>query len=313
MFSVDGQMVIEEFLQVSAQKDTAVSIGVFDGVHLGHQSLLLKTKEEAMSRRLLSAVITFRNHPRTVLTPGFKPRYLMGVERRLEVIKALGVDLVVAISFTPAVASLRAREFVSLLRDRLKMRLLVTGPDFALGKNREGDIATLSKLGGEMGFEVTCVEPVQMGEQPISSTAIRDALAEGDVAKARSLLGRPFELKGRVVVGDKRGHLLGFPTANLDIEEDRALPADGVYATTVYVGGVPRPSVTYFGPRPTFKGLKHSKEVYILDFDGDLYGQDLTIELVARLRGDISFASADELIDQMHEDVSKAREALAKA
>ena len=307
-----GAKVIDEFRQVNPAQDTATTIGVFDGVHLGHQSLILRTKEEASARGILSTVVTFRNHPSTVLTPGFEPRYLTGLEQRIELIKSLGVDLVVDIAFTPATSQLSAREFLSLLKDHLRMKVLVAGPDFAMGKGREGDIPTLSRLGEGLGFSLVCVDPTQLASQVVSSTAVRYALAEGDVARASSLLGRPFKLKGRVVAGDKRGHFLGFPTANMDIDPERALPADGIYVTRAYVEDVAYPSVTYIGVRPTFKGLKHSKEVYILDFRGDLYGQDLAIDLIARLRGDVRYSNPEELIHQMNEDVAQARTMLAK-
>ncbi|MFQ5874298.1 MAG: bifunctional riboflavin kinase/FAD synthetase [Dehalococcoidia bacterium] len=305
--------MIDELLQVSLPRDTVVTIGVFDGVHLGHQDLILRTKGEASERGLLSAVLTFRNHPRTVLTPGFKPRYLTGLEERLELIRSLGVDLGIAIPFTRAVSQLRAREFMSLLKNRLKMRVLVTGPDFALGKDREGDVPSLTRLGKKIGYSVLCVSPTELEGQSVSSTAIREALAAGDVAKAGEFLGRPFNLAGRVVVGDKRGHLLGFPTANLEIDQERAMPADGVYATRAYVGVVPYQSVTYVGPRPTFDGSKHAKEVYILDFQGDLYGERLVIDFIDRLRGDMCFSTPDELIAQMNKDVIRAREVLTRA
>ncbi len=305
--------MIEEFLQVSPARDTSLTIGVFDGVHLGHRSLIQRAMEEASARGLLSVVATFRNHPRTVLSPGFKPQYLTSLEQRVELIKSLGVDLVIAVAFTPEMARLRAGEFVTLLRDHLRMRVLVAGPDFALGNKREGDISTLSRLGKELGFEVACVGPIQLAGQAVSSTAIREALACGDVARAGRLLGRPFNLDGRVVVGERRGHLLGFPTANMDIDQDRALPSNGVYATMAYVTEVAYPSVTNIGVRPTFGKLKHTKEVHILDFQSDLYGRQLSIDLIDRLRGEAKFSGPEELKAQINKDVAQAREVLAKA
>ena len=305
--------MIEEFLQASPKRETAITIGVFDGVHLGHRGLIQRTMNEASARGLLSVIVTFRNHPRTVLTPGFEPQYLTSLEQRLELIKSLGVDLVIPVTFVQAVAQLRAREFVSLLRDHLKMKVVVAGPDFAMGKGREGDMTTLSSLEEEMGFEVVCVDHLQLAGEAISSTTIREALASGDVAKAGCLLGRPFNLDGRVVVGEKRGHLLGFPTANMEIDQDRALPADGVYATIAYVGNTAHPAVTNIGVRPTFGELKHTKEVHIMDFQGDLYGQALGIDLIDRLRGEVRFSGPEELKAQITKDVNQAREVLTKA
>ena len=313
MCTVKGLSVIEELRKVSIQKGTAVTIGVFDGVHLGHQSLLRRTMEEARARGLLSAVLTFRNHPRTVLTPGFQPRYLMDLDHRLKAMESLGLDRVVAITFTRAVSQLRAREFVTLLKDKLRMKVLVVGPDFALGSKREGDIAMLSELGGEMDFQVSCMDLVQEGDQVVSSTVIRDALAQGDVARARSLLSRPFNLSGQVVVGEKRGRILGFPTANLEVDAERALPADGIYATRARVKGTAMDSISYIGTNPTFDGVKRSIEVYIFDFDGDLYGQRLSVDFITQVRGDARFSGPQELIDQMNRDVARAREVLAES
>ncbi len=305
-------MVTNDLFGPIPANDTVVTIGVFDGVHLGHQNLISKTKEEASSRELLSAVCTFRNDPLTVLKPDFKPRYIMGLDRRLELIKSMGVDLVIPIDFTRDLSQLTAREFASLLRENLRARVLVSGPDFALGRSREGDVPTLTRLGEEMGFTVVCLGPTVLEGQMVSSTAIREALNQGGVDKVARLLGRPFSIQGRVVVGEKRGRLLGFPTANIDVTPNRALPADGVYASTVHLGATVRQSITYIGSKPTFDGLKHSKEVYIFDFEGDLYGQELSVDIIAKLRGDIRYEGPDALIEQMNKDVAMARELLAK-
>lgn len=305
--------MIEELNKVTPSVGTAVTIGVFDGVHLGHQQLIQRTREIAAERGLQTVVLTFRNHPRTVLTPGFKPKYLTAIEERVDLIKSLGIDFVAAITFTKEVSQLRAKEFVSLLQKHCKMEVLVVGPDFALGVNREGDIETLTALGSEMGFSVVPIEFAQLYGQEVSSTSIREALAAGDVVKARSYQGRPFSLTGQVVGGDKRGKLLGFPTANIDVEETRAIPADGIYATRACFAGAEHDSATYIGTRPTFGESNRVIEVFILDFQGELYGQNLTIEFIDRIRGDMAFVNPDDLVTQMKKDVAQAQEVLAKA
>lgn len=303
--------MLEELFKVSPAKETVLTIGVFDGVHLGHQRLILQTKDAAAKSNALSVVLTFSNHPLAVLSPGTVVTYLNDLEERLELLKALGVDYVIAVSFTEETAQLSARQFVSLLRQSLKMRGLVVGPDFALGHNREGNVPTLRALGQEMGFSVDTVEPITQGDQIVSSTSIRRALAQGDVARAGKLLGRPFTLRGRVVKGEKRGKSLGFPTANIDVSADQALPADGVYVTRAYVADFVYPSATNIGIRPTFPESRRTVEVYIIDFDGDLYGKRLKIELVERLRGEIRFESVEELKEQMIKDIERTRALLS--
>ena len=225
--------MLEELAAHPPDRHTAVAIGVFDGVHLGHQALFQTTIAQAQARGLDSAVVTFRNHPLTVLSPTFQPRYLMDLDTRLNAIGSLGIDHTVAINFTREVSQLRAREFVQRLSEGLNMKTLVCGQDFALGKNREGDLETLTKLGEDYGYEVVCQDVIQDADLTVSSTAIRQALTKGNVELAMRLMSRPFRLSGPVVVGDKRGRLLGFPTANVDVPPDRALLADGIYATRV--------------------------------------------------------------------------------
>ncbi|MFH0914697.1 MAG: bifunctional riboflavin kinase/FAD synthetase [Chloroflexota bacterium] len=288
----------------------AVTIGVFDGVHLGHKQLLSRLKELAAQKNLLTGVITFRQHPQEVLSPHKPLPCLTSLEQRIELIKAAGIDTVIPLSFTPEMANLTAREFVSLLKKYLRLKWLVIGPDFALGREREGSAAALSQLGKEMGFGVTAVPPMKIKGEVVSSTVIRKALAEGDMSKVRRLIGRPFRLKGTVVAGVGRGTGLGFPTANIQPKPELALPGDGVYATLAYVGDKTYPSVTNIGKRPTFKEKGRTIEAHLLDFQGDLYGQKLTLEVVERIRGEQRFASAEELQQQIKLDIEKAREIL---
>jgi riboflavin kinase/FMN adenylyltransferase len=234
--------------------------------------------------------------------------YLTSLSERIRLLGSLGAEVIVTLSFTPELAQLSAREFVALLKRYLKMRALVIGPDFALGRGRKGDVSNLQALGEELKFSVEVVPPMVLRGQVVSSTAIRQALSQGDIRKASELLGRRFRLAGQVVTGDKRGKALGFPTANIVPDPEQALPADGVYATLALLGQKVYTSVTNIGVRPTFGGGQRLIEVHLLDFEGgELYGQKLEIELVERLRGEIAFASVEELKAQMMRDVKQAR------
>jgi len=304
-------LIEEELARAAPQRETALTIGVFDGVHLGHQHLVQKLKQNAAAENLLSGVVTFRHHPRLVLSPGIELTYLTSLSERIRLLTSLGVELIATLSFTPELAQLGAREFVSLLQRQLKMRRLVIGPDFALGRGREGDTCALQVLGQELNFRVEVV-PVKVWQgEVVSSTAIRRALSQGDVARATQLLGRHFRLAGQVVRGDERGKMLGFPTANIVPDPEQALPADGVYAVRAFLSGRVYNAVTNIGIRPTFGGSRRLIEVYLLDFQGELYGHELEIELVERLRGEIRFATADELKAQIMRDVEKTRTLLS--
>ena len=302
--------VEEELARLSPHRDMLLTIGVFDGVHLGHQYLLSRLTEQARAQKLLSGVVTFRPHPQEVVA-GTKLPLLTDLEERSRLLQGQGVDAVITLSFTAELAQLSARHFVSLLLRHLRMRGLVIGPDFALGRGREGNIDTLRQLGREMNFSVTVVSPFTINGDVVSSTAIRQALAGGDIATVVRLTGRPYRLQGRVVAGAGRGIGLGFPTANLDLDQGRALPVDGVYASWAYVQGNAHPSLTNIGSCPTFGGGKRAIEVYLLDYRGDLYGGDLAIEIVERLRDEVKFSSAEELKRQIAEDVERGRVILA--
>lgn len=302
----------EELAKVKPQKETLLTVGVFDGVHLGHQRLLTHLRNEAQQRDLLTGVVTFKSHPQTVLSRGSKLLWLSNLETRTNLLRSFGIDVIVTLPFTPQLAELTAREFVQLLKDYLKMRGLVVGPDFALGKNREGSADQLRLLGQEMGFIVEVVPPVVLDGQVISSSAVRVALAQGDMETVEKLFGRPFSLSGRVVTGDRRGRILGFPTANLDVEPEQALPSDGVYVTVAHIDHESLPSVTNIGVRPTFGGGKRLVEAYLLDYEGELREQRLRIDLLDKLRDEKHFDTAEELKAQIRKDVEQARAILDK-
>jgi riboflavin kinase/FMN adenylyltransferase len=292
---------------LSPERGTALTIGVFDGVHLGHQYLLSRLREHARQRGLLSAVITFRQHPEETLSGQNRLSYLTTLQQRTRLIKDWGIDDVVVLSFNPELANLGARQFIGLLQKHLKMEVLIIGPDFALGKNREGDADTLRTLGQDMGFTVILIPPIIINGEVVSSTAIRNALAEGDMKRVYNLAGRYFNVQGRVVPGAHRGVQLGFPTANLEPDPEQGLPADGVYATWAYIDNKAYPSMTNVGRRPSFGGNQRTVEVYILDYQDDLYGRELGIDVVERLRDEIKFDTAENLKKQITEDVKQGR------
>jgi riboflavin kinase/FMN adenylyltransferase len=301
----------QELARLVPQRETVLTIGVFDGVHAGHNHLVNSLKERAREQSLLSGVVTFDPHPQWVLHRDQLP-WLSTLEERVNRLRQRGIDFVAVISFTPEVAQLGAQQFVSLLKKYLKMRVLMIGPDFALGRGREGNSTLLSALGKELGFTVETIPPFRIDGEVVSSTLIRQALAQGDMAKVTKLMGHPFDLVGEVVQGEKRGQALGFPTANLDIQPRQALPGDGVYATIAQVDGKRFASATNVGTRPTFGDGARTVEVYLLDYQGDLYGKQVKTEFVWKLRNEQYFASSEQLKRQMKEDIENVRAILAK-
>ena len=296
--------------RAAPERETVITIGVFDGVHRGHSHLLQHLIAAAESR-YQPTVLTFGNHPATVLQPGRQVSLITTLARKEALIRAQGIDHVVSLDFTPELAQLSFREFVSLLTERLRMKGMVIGSDFALGRNREGTVERLAALGQEMGFFVEIVEPLLLDGLLVKSRVIRQKLTEGEVAVSGRLLGRSFSLAGDVVTGDRRGRTLGFPTANVNVSKTMAHPADGIYATWALVDGARRPAATSIGVRPTFGLSERLVEVYILDFDGDLYGRELEVEFVDKLRDQEAFSSLDALVEQINRDVANTREALA--
>lgn len=290
-----------------AQAESVVTIGAFDGIHIGHRDLIQRMIERARRKGYASGLITFVPHPTTVLRPQEPFYYLTTPQDKESLLSSFGLDVLVVLNFDLHLASMPPRAFVQRLWEQMGMRELWIGPDFALGKRRQGDSATLRDLGREMGFKVHDVSYVARGEKRVSSSTIRALLQEGDVAQAARLLGRHYALSGEVIHGARRGHGLGFPTANVDIAPDRALPADGVYATYAHLGSERFPSVTNVGVRPSFDNGARSIEAFLLDFERDLYGRELTLTFVERLRPELRFDNVQALIAQMDDDVQQAR------
>jgi riboflavin kinase / FMN adenylyltransferase len=297
-----------------------VTIGAYDGVHLGHQAVLRLVRELAEARGFDAALVTFDRHPAEVVRPESAPRLLTTLEQRLELLDATGdLDLCWVLTFDEARSKEAAEDFVrEVLVDGIGARLVVVGADFHFGHRRGGNVPLLERMGAELGFEVLGLGLVAVeGDAtavPYSSTRIRELLAKGDVAEAARLLGRPHEVRGVVERGDQRGaEHLGMPTANLTIPERICLPADGVYAGTfVAEDEVERPAAISVGTRPTFyEDGDVLVEAYVLDFDGDLYGQRVRVRFREWVRGQERFDSTEELVEQMNADVEATRRILA--
>ena len=293
-------------------KGAWVTIGSFDGVHLGHRRLLSEFVAEAREAGAPAVVITFYPHPAEVLGKVREPFYLSTPEEKAALMADLGVDVVVTHPFNRDVARLSAEEFMERVRRHLGLRRLWVGYDFALGRNREGNIPTLRQIGERMGYTLVVFPPYEVDGEIVSSSRIRRALADGDVEKAARLLGRFYSVPGEVVRGDGRGRGLGFPTANLAVWEKRMVPASGVYAAFARVGDKVYPAVVNIGVRPTFEERAAPRvEAHLLGYSGNLYGEKLTLEFVKRLRAERKFPSAEALRAQIEHDVAQAREILS--
>ncbi len=288
-----------------------MTIGVFDGVHRGHQYLFSHLTGRSRALGLASGAITLYPDPVSVLRPNEPFQYLTSLEERIELLRATGLDFVAPLTFTSELAELGPADFVAMLSQELGMRLLLMGPDNAFGRNREGSPERMRELGEGLGFEVEVLpETLVDHERPIHATAIRAALAEGDLELVEHQLGRRYSIRGPVVRGERRGHEIGFPTANIAVTPDRALPAFGVYATWAYLGEQRLASATNIGRRPHFGGEQASVETYLLDFEGDIYGRTLKIELVERISPELKFETIEQLKAKIGDDVARAREIL---
>ncbi len=290
-----------------------LTIGSFDGVHRGHQAIINQLIADARAAGAPATVLTFFPHPSVVLRNRQDPFYLTTAEERAELLERLGVDVVITHPFTPTVAGMSAQEFMALVSRQLHPSRIRVGYDFALGRGREGNVERLQQLGGELGYTLDVIQPVQMDGQIISSSLVRAALFEGNLGKAEKLLGRPYQVGGEVVHGDGRGRLLGIPTANLDVWPQRVLPKSGVYVCRAQINGQLWGAVTNVGVRPTFESptpVSHV-ETHVLDFDRDLYGQQMQLDFIMRLRDEQRFPNVEALAAQINQDIRVAREKLA--
>lgn len=289
---------------------TVLTIGAFDGVHIGHQRLIGSVVESARTQGYQAALVTFFPHPSVVLGRT-EPFYLTSNEEKLTQFDQLGLDLVVVVEFTRETAQIRAAQFIDLLVGNLKMREMWIGHDFALGYKREGNSSFLQAMGVERNYAFHQAEPVMAAGQPVSSSRIRQALRAGDMRQVAACMGRPFRLSGVVVQGAQRGRKLGVPTANLAVWPEHAIPANGIYACRAHVGGAAYGAVTNIGTRPTFDNGARTVEAHLLDFQGDLYGRTLALDVIEYQRPEIKYHSIEALVAQMQVDIQTARRLLA--
>jgi len=286
-----------------------VTIGNFDGVHKGHQALFTKLKDRAKELKGTSLVITFEPHPIKVMSPEKLKPLITVLEQKKELVISQGIDLLLLIKFTMKFSGIGARDFVKdILVDKIRIKEIIVGYDYAFGHNREGNIQLLREMGKEFDFTVTQVEPVYAGNTLVSSTSIRNLILEGKISEANRLLGRDYQLMGEVVKGRRRGKpLLGYSTANLKLPEG-LIPREGVYIVTVELEGRLYQGLTNIGYNPTFKNKVLSIETHILDFSADIVSQNIKVNFLARLRDEIRFGTAEELSQQITRDIEGARE-----
>jgi len=295
-------------------RPVVLTLGVFDGLHLGHQLIISRVVERARALDAVPTVLTFDPHPRAVLHPESAPPLLQTFDQKVEAFGVLGVEQAIVVRFTREFAEVSAGEFLKdVVYERLHAKEVYLGRGFAFGRGREGDINLLRRVSGELGFFADEVPEVRLRGQRISSSRIRELLLAGRVNLARRMLGRPYGVEGRVVRGHERGRTIGFPTANLR-PDNRVIPRAGVYVTATLIEGAWRRSVTNVGVRPTFeKEAEPSVETYVMDWGGDLYGDVVRVRFLRRLRDERRFAGVEELRRQIERDAARARNYFARA
>jgi riboflavin kinase/FMN adenylyltransferase len=298
--------------EVSAQ-NAWLTIGVFDGVHRGHREIIRRLTDGAHASGSPAVLLTFDPHPASVLS-GQEIKCLTTPDERAELMGNLGVDIVITQPFTRELAASTAMQYMSRIKQALDLKHLLIGYDFALGKGREGNPARLAELGRELGYQVEIVQAVSDESGVISSTEIRKLISTGNVVEAGKLLGYPYRLGGEVIHGVGRGRTINFPTANVDYPSRKVIPVNGIYACWARLGGERFMAATNIGFNPTFTPDRQipSLEAYLLDFDRDIYGQNLKLEFVSRIRNELKFSSVQALIWKIQEDVDKTRELLSK-
>ena len=288
-----------------------VTIGAFDGVHIGHQKLIRRTVEEARKNNAVPVVFTFKNHPLSVLAPTYAPKRISTDEARIRRFSDLGIKIVVLIQFNRAIADLNRTEFArEILATGLHTRHIVCGYNFRFAREGAGDVDFLRRIGDELGFTVEEVKPVKIRNITVSSTKIRELLTQGMVTTASEFLGRPYTIQGKVVKGMGRGKGLSYPTANLDVPEDVLIPANGVYVIQTEIEGQKIGGMMNIGYNPTFRPRRFSVEAHIFDFERDLVGRALEIQFIKRLRDEVRYESTEQLVSQLARDEKMARKFL---
>ena len=287
-----------------------LTLGNFDGIHLGHQALVKNAIADARVFGVASLVLTFEPHPMQVLAPERAPKMLLQHKDKMQLLQSLGVDYVVVQTFDRAFAQMSARAFVEqMLVKQLRVRKVWVGRDLRFGKGRQGSVTELEMWGRELGYSVGIVEPVMLGSERVSSSRARELVNRGNVAQVRDMLGRYYAISGKVVQGHQRGRVLGFPTANIASRAE-ILPKDGIYATIIEIGGTSYRSVSSLGSNPTFGDGPRTVETYIMDFSREIYGEGVRLSFVQRIRDEARFATVDDLVAQIRLDVVEAQRLL---
>lgn len=294
--------------------NSVITVGTFDGVHAGHRAIIDTVVEKANERDARSVLVTFDPHPRNIINPDAGIKLLTTLQERSEILDELGIDMMIVIPFDRDFSLLSSKEFVrDIIYKKIGVSEFVIGYDHQFGRNREGTIETIEKLGKELGFDAYVVSKCEVGEKTVSSTAIRNAISEeGNVDEAAEFLQRPYRLNGTVVHGDKRGKEIGFPTANIKPEQvNKIIPKDGVYAVKVRINGNLYDGMMNIGTRPTFDGKVQTLEVHLFNFDEDIYGKEVQVRFYNRIRDEKKFDGKDELVGQLKQDEKQARKLLS--
>lgn len=299
-------IVIDENSSFNSNYETFIALGNFDGLHLGHMSLVHKAINLAKEHEVKSMVYTFRNHPLTVINKDISPKLLMDNETKVEILKQSGVDLISMVQFDRKLMEMSPERFMHYLKTTYNMRGVVVGFNYRFGYKNSGDVDLLKVLGRKYNYQVYVMDALKYEDEVISSSSIRRYLQQGEVAHANKLLSRPFGIRGLVIPGRKIGRTLGFPTANMQIDDNLIYPKTGVYYTNVNIHNQIFRGITNIGYNPTVNGTSLSFETCILDFDSDIYGKTITVYFIDRIRDELKFSSKEELIKQMEKDKAYA-------
>ncbi|EEH98130.1 bifunctional riboflavin kinase/FAD synthetase [Clostridium tertium] len=301
-------IVIDDIIMDNKDSENYVALGSFDGLHSGHLSLVKKTVQVAKEKNGKSMVFTYKNHPKTLVKPESAPKLIMDLETKLKYLEEENVDIVVLRSFTKEFMSVSAEDFIKLLCVDYNVKGIIVGFNFRFGYKNLGDVKLLEDLQGKYGYKLYVMEPYTYNGDVISSTRIRKSILEGDVKEASKMLSKPYLIKGKVIHGKKLGRTIGFPTANLEFDSKIIIPDKGVYYTNVEYNNKTYKGITSVGYNPTVNGQQLTIETYILDFDDTIYGQELKVYFIERIREEIKFNSLDELVKQIKKDENFAKD-----
>lgn len=301
-------IVIDDIIMDNKDSENYVALGSFDGLHSGHLSLVKKTVQVAKEKNGKSMVFTYKNHPKTLVKPESAPKLIMDLETKLKYLEEENVDIVVLRSFTKEFMSVSAEDFIKLLCVDYNVKGIIVGFNFRFGYKNLGDVKLLEDLQGKYGYKLYVMEPYTYNGDVISSTRIRKSILEGDVKEASKMLSKPYLIKGKVIHGKKLGRTIGFPTANLEFDSKIIIPDKGVYYTNVEYNNKTYKGITSVGYNPTVDGQQLTIETYILDFDDTIYGQELKVYFIERIREEIKFNSLDELVKQIKKDENFAKD-----